>query len=360
MDLQHHTALSTPSPRDQYAALKALVRTLRITELALAEKLAEVERTKAYLELASDMRGYMDGLDLARGKGGDLLRIGRKLTELPVLRAAMAEQRVSWTAAREVVKIATPETEAGWVARAEDWTGRQLRAAVLSAGPGEDAPDREDRPANPPVVYRFELSAEDAEQVAKALAMVRLAAPDEAGELTDGEALLHMAEMVLAGPSEAHAVPAERIRKVIRVCATCEHTELAGTRPDETVNVSSQTRAIADCDSEVVDLRPGADGRMHHTVTPRIRRIVFDRDDYRCRIPGCTNRWHIDVHHVVHRADGGDHSVDNLHLACSGCHARIHRGQLHVESDGHGGFCFDWSPNWIDTATNSTLIGGAL
>jgi hypothetical protein len=45
-------------------------------------------------------------------------------------------------------------------------------------------------------------------------------------------------------------------------------------------------------------------------------------------VPGCRATRHLDVHHVVHREDGGDHKLSNLTLMCFGCHERHHEGRL--------------------------------
>jgi hypothetical protein len=342
-DLHEITVSFEPTSRELYGELKALVRTLRNTELVLAEKLAYAERTRAFIELASDMRGYMDGLGLARGKGGDLLRIGRKLSELPVLREAMADERVPWTAARQVVKVATPETEASWVELAEMWSGRELRGAVLEAEIGDDAPDHREPATNLPVVFRFEVSAEVAERVAKAIAAIRMAAPAGAGELSEEDVLAQMAEAVLSESGPEKQVPLERFQQVIRVCPTCDSAQLAGTASGKPVVASEAIRAMAACDSQVIHLEPGADGQMNRTISPKVKRKVLERDDYCCSVPGCSNRYLLGLHHVVFKENGGPNTVENLTTTCSRCHRWIHRGYLHIESDNQGGFAFDWT-----------------
>jgi hypothetical protein len=39
---------------------------------------------------------------------------------------------------------------------------------------------------------------------------------------------------------------------------------------------------------------------------------------------------HLEVHHVVHREDGGTHDPSNLCVLCSGCHVRHHHGALRL------------------------------
>jgi hypothetical protein len=55
-----------------------------------------------------------------------------------------------------------------------------------------------------------------------------------------------------------------------------------------------------------------------------MRRAVVARDRH-CRFPGCDrpSAW-CDAHHVVHWADGGATSVENLLLLCRRHHRMIH------------------------------------
>ena len=78
-------------------------------------------------------------------------------------------------------------------------------------------------------------------------------------------------------------------------------------------------RIVTKGDSEVLDV-----GRSTRTVPPAVRRALDHRDG------GCT--WHgcdapagwCDAHHIVHWADGGATSLDNLRLLCRRHHRAIH------------------------------------
>ena len=79
------------------------------------------------------------------------------------------------------------------------------------------------------------------------------------------------------------------------------------------------TRIAAE-DGRVLDV-----GRITRTIPSRIRRALVARDRG-CTHPGCDrlHRW-CDAHHVIHWADGGPTSLDNLHLLC-----RLHHRMAHV------------------------------
>jgi hypothetical protein len=94
---------------------------------------------------------------------------------------------------------------------------------------------------------------------------------------------------------------------------------------------ASDVRRIA-CDAGVIPIVLGSAsepldvGREHRLVTPALRRALIARDSG-CVIPGCgAPPGHCDAHHLIHWADGGTTSIDNLALACTAHHRAIHRG----------------------------------
>jgi hypothetical protein len=86
---------------------------------------------------------------------------------------------------------------------------------------------------------------------------------------------------------------------------------------------ASVTRVVLSGESQPMDV-----GRRTRVVSTAVRRALVLRDR-ECRFPGCgrPEPW-CDAHHVVHWADGGSTSLDNLVLLC-----RRHHGSVH-EPDG--------------------------
>lgn len=94
--------------------------------------------------------------------------------------------------------------------------------------------------------------------------------------------------------------------------------------------VTSEDLRRAACDATVrrVVLGPRSEpldvGRIKRVVTPPIRAAVAARD-LRCVFPSCDRPEHwCDVHHIIHWADGGPTSVDNLTLLCRHHHTLVH------------------------------------
>lgn len=56
------------------------------------------------------------------------------------------------------------------------------------------------------------------------------------------------------------------------------------------------------------------------------RRRVYRRDNYACAI--CDDSRHLQIHHVVHRSEGGSNSEMNLVTLCPKCHALAHGTNL--------------------------------
>jgi hypothetical protein len=70
---------------------------------------------------------------------------------------------------------------------------------------------------------------------------------------------------------------------------------------------------------------------LEWTAVPKHRDPVFERDGWRCAVPGCRSRRNLHDHHVVFRSQGGDNSRDNRITVCAAHHLHgIHAGIVHV------------------------------
>lgn len=69
-------------------------------------------------------------------------------------------------------------------------------------------------------------------------------------------------------------------------------------------------------------------------AVPAAMRRALDARDGGCRFPGCTHRRFVDAHHIVHWADGGDTTLDNLTLLCRKHHRFLHEYGFELERVG--------------------------
>ena len=352
--------VSTASPRPLPAAEVEARLVSALRDLDAARKNAviwfgEILSRKLYLEFGcSSIHHYArERLGFSRARTAYFLRLCRSFEVLPALKESVASGAVPWTRAREVVKVATPETESFWVEQARTTGRRELERRVAAtqgaarvrrraqeqgdllsgggaggpadqqAGAAGDAADGATGEAVSPVVevpvtVSFQLSPE---QYARYEAMLERARKNGLRG-TREELFLAAWETITRGSTAADAAPATsagpRYQIVIRQCETCGRAEIATGRG--AMPIAPKTLETALCDVRVH--RKGEKNRA--TIPPSVRREVLARDGHRCRTAGCGSAHFLAVHHIVPRADGGTNDPDNLITLCAACHRMIH------------------------------------
>ena len=262
------------------------------------------------------------------------LRVAEALQRLPVLTAALAAGDLSWSAVRELTRVAVGETERDWLTAARSRTVREVERLVSGRRPG-DTPGDPARPEARRHTLRFDVAAETLAIFREAMAKLRR---DSAGPLDDDAALLLMARAVPGGPTDAGRA---NYQIAMTVCERCG----AGTQQGkgEAIAVEAGIVEMAECDAQ--HLHEGE--RATQTIPPATRRAVMRRDGGRCQVPGCCNAVFVDIHHVRPRAAGGDHDPELLLVLCGAHHRALHRGRFTIEGRASTGFIFchaDGSP----------------
>jgi hypothetical protein len=81
---------------------------------------------------------------------------------------------------------------------------------------------------------------------------------------------------------------------------------------------------------------PALEAMFDHAIaswwvsTPRKYR-VFERDGWRCTVPGCTSQRNLHAHHVLFRSAGGGDDLANLTTLCTAHHHHgVHRGRIRI------------------------------
>ncbi len=274
------------------------------------------------LEYMERVLGY--GPHVARER----LRVAQAFATLPELDGALASGRISYSAARELTRVAEPWTEGAWLRSAEGLTLREVETAVAGHKPGDlpgDEPDLD-------LVrhrLRFELPAATMALFREARARLQ----DERGEsLDDAEVLEAMCRAVLGGPREegraSHQI-------ALTVCEGCGRAwQDGGGQP---IEVPQAVVERARCDAQVIGRLDGEQPeRASQEVPPAVRRLVLRRDHGRCVVPGCRAGRYLDLHHVRFRSDGGGNDVANLLTLCGGHHDAVHVGRLIIERTAGG------------------------
>jgi hypothetical protein len=140
------------------------------------------------------------------------------------------------------------------------------------------------------------------------------------------DALSDIAETYMNN-SENSGSTADRYQVVVHVGARPVGARLAGDIPH--VAAVTSRRIACDCSTTTItedeNAEPLSIGRRSRSIPPPMRRALKARDGD-CRFPGCTNHKFVDGHHIIHWADGGETSLDNLVLLCRHHHHLVHEG----------------------------------
>ncbi len=280
----------------------------------------------SFYEYAERVLGYTPGVVRER------MRVADALVGLPKLRAAMTAGEVPYSAARELTRVATTATENDWLAATARARVREVEDMVRGRRLG-DLPDAPPDPAARLHERRFLLTGAALGAYVAARARLETACGHP---LTDSEVMEALCAASLAGTAATD--PATRpppYQIAITRCADCARAwvDAAG----RSIELSATELARASCDAELLGrVDDDAPPRATKTIPPRIRRAVLRRDRGRCRVPGCTNARFVDVHHVIPRGKGGDHTPSRLAAMCSAHHQAAHDGRLKVDLDKRG------------------------
>jgi hypothetical protein len=266
------------------------------------------------------------------------LRVGEALERLPETARELEVGNVSFSAVRELTRVATADTEHEWLSAARSRTVREIEQLVSGHRPGSRPTDEPESGAVRHVI-RLEVSGEALATFREAMSKVRR----DAGTLLDDDAaVLLLARQVLEGPRDDGR---SNYQVAVTTCDGCRRATQQGR--GELVVVGPEIVEMADCDGQHIgraDAHVGTEGktapRATQTIPPALRRSVLRRDGRTCRAPGCRHATFVDVHHVVPRADAGRNVAENLVTLCSAHHRAVHRGQLVLELMGPGGFRF--------------------
>lgn len=353
--------------------------------------LAEFDRREGWGEwgIRSCAHWLMWRCGLSAATAHEHVRVARALEHLPAISASFARGEISYSKVRAVTRIATAESEDTLLMWARHGTASQLERisrGVLASEAAEE-PARKHRRRSLIcfhddegfLIVRGRLAPEDGAVLLKAL--------EEAGEMLERDEREARAPLPDSSAEEFSAEPADdpdedpfdfesaprherrRADALALVAERFLDRSAGGNRPADTERalivlhtgpgaleesrrhlsggptVSFETARRLACDARLVQVTDGADGlplsvgRRTRVVSRRIRRALIKRDGG-CRFPGCHARKHLDAHHVIHWADGGETALDNLILLCRLHHRLIHEDGYSVSSTPMSRFTF--------------------
>ncbi len=271
------------------------------------------------LEYLEDVFGYAPRTAMER------LRVAKELGDLPELEVEVRNGTIPYSAAKELSRVMTRQTEAAWLERARGKNLRDIEELVAGHKKGDDP----DAPKDPNLVARKRM-LDLPPHVDALFEQCRSVAAEELDGHVDDALLVDMLcrHFLSGGTASNDTPPRQTTRIVIHKCDGCGRASQM-TRGGE-VELRDAELHRAECDAEIVCEEEGERPRVTSAIPSRIRKQVWRRDRGRCRVPGCRATRNLDVHHIVHRADGGGHDSSNLIVLCSGHHMLHHDGLLGI------------------------------
>jgi 5-methylcytosine-specific restriction endonuclease McrA len=270
---------------------------------------------RSLLEYLEEIFGYTP--KVAR----DHVRVAFAIEEMPVLGEMLESGEQSYTALRELARVATAETVDEWREAARGMNVRQVEQLVSARAKGDrPGDDRDPELAVKRVTFEVRAGTD-----AKLRQARQVLAAEHDGFLDDDAFLEALCTAVLDGgaPDQGRA----RHQIMTTICEECGKgwQDAAG----RVIAIEPVDVQRAECDAQRVGSTRKPE-RATQDVAPMVRRYVWRRDHGRCCVPGCRASRNIDVHHLVHRADGGGHEAENLLLLCGGHHRALHEGKLEI------------------------------
>jgi hypothetical protein len=318
-----------------HQALRDLGRRRSALDAEEAGWLREAERVRVWVPLG--MASAIDYLERVLGytphTANERLRVARALGELPLLTDAFARGDLVFSAVRELTRVATPQTEARWCAAALGKNVREVEELVAGRVRGDDPSDPPDPQAREHRVA-LELRAETFARLRQARAALTA---ERGGYVGDDELVEQLCDALFErmGDGAGEASGRAKFQIAVQVCPRCDRASQLGGGVAVPVDAAALERAR--CDAQHLGSLDGeAPERAAQDIAPSVARFVRRRDGERCQTPGCRSSIGLELHHVIHRVDGGGHDPENLRLHCSSCHAAIHRGALVIEHGPEG------------------------
>jgi hypothetical protein len=346
--------------------LKRIVKARGALDAQEAAALREAQSTKMWRHYGcSSLIDYMEReMGYTARAAIERLRVANAIEELPVIADAMDQGSLSFSGARELTRIVTPQTQEAWLDAAADKSARQIEEMVRGHKPGDlpsDAPD----PSLRTKVLRFEVKLSTAALERQALKKLE----KERGEKLDNDAFIRALFLRVLEGTDATArdttapdarapdarAPDARAPDVASPGATALEARRNDGRPDGRSRYQIAVTVCRECKrgwhdvgGESVELSPAAiecaqcDGRdigsidgdvivrAKQKIPPAVRRKVFARDRHRCAVPGCRST-NLDVHHIHEVSNGGKHELSNMIALCEAHHLAIHEGSLLLE-----------------------------
>jgi hypothetical protein len=290
-----------------------------------ARWLVIAKRTRAHVELgfATFLEYVERTLGYQRRAAYERVRVAEALEDLPQTRELLEVGEISYSAVREITRVAQAHDEHEWLALIDGKSIGDVERLLRGRKPG-DSPSEPPDPDREPRRWMLDLQPE----VHAALKETRRRIEEEIGETLDDNAFMAaLCERALGGAASDNA--RAKYQVAITVCEQCDRATQDG--GGEIVDIDQHVVERARCDADIV--RADEPSRVTSEIPLTIRRQVLARDHHRCTVPGCRSSKWLEIHHIVPRAAGGGHDPWNLTTLCGAHHGAHHEGRLMIRGE---------------------------
>ena len=285
----------------------------------------------------------------------DQVRVARALEALPAITAAFAAGTISYSKVRALVRVATPESDADLVELARCGTAAHIERIVagyervrrlcdgdLAAAQVAARGIWKEALADGTVELRLRLTPDTAVAVlaevdARVAEMGTPAAGDERDPFSARRAdalveIVTSARVERTGSPTACDIVVHADLETLSdgVPGRCESADGSGFAMQmlQRLACDGRVQLAIDRDGCTLDI-----GRRSRKVPTALRRALTERDEGRCRWPGCESRFGVEIHHLVYWTQGGPTDRSNLVSLCWRHHRSVHERGWHLSGD---------------------------
>jgi hypothetical protein len=313
------------------------------------------------LEYLEDVFGYAPRTAMER------MRVARELGALPQLEDALRVGELSYSAVRELTRVATPETVDRWIEEARGHRFRDVEQMVSGRHKG----DNPDAPPDPALVKHRLVLELDGQSLAIWRQMRQVLELELDRSLDDRSLVLTLGERWLREGAAANdgrakeSVDRGNAKKPstappymihLMTCRGCGETcqDGGGLR----LKVDKSVLERAQCNAIICDDEHGK--RAKRTPPAAIERQVLERAQHRCQVPGCRSSKHLTIHHIIFWSHGGTHDPSNLIVLCDGHHRVLHEGHLSITGRAPDELVFTRNGQRLLAANEAAAIGAEM
>lgn len=299
---------------------RALIRVQRylVAEADLLESIIEADQNRLFEDfgLAYLTPYCVKYLGLSEDVAANFVRVARKTYEVPELKAAIDEGKLSVTKAKAIVSVINTQNQKNWIEKAENFSKSQLEKAVATESPKPKKPEKAKFEAPNRVRYEFDLTEEESVLFKRAQDLL-CQKKGQSVSLSETQAELLRCFLDKHDP----------VRKAQRNIHKSQDPSRERSEKKKMSN-SKRSSIKKTSDSKRASMTKSSNLKRNSIPVAEIHKVNL-RDQGRCQaeLPDgskCQETKWIHFHHILPKAQGGKDKAENLVTLCSAHHRIWH------------------------------------